>query len=85
MGKEEIMNRIKDKSLEYYKSGTGRIKVHISKIDYPSDKPYNTSCGIFINGKLKDVYILENICNDEIDEFLYSLGELKSRNTLFLI
>lgn len=81
---ENTLNEIKEKAIKSYKDKND-VKVHITKLDYPNDKKYNTLGGIWINNELNETFELENMTNNDIDSFLRCLKEEFSQNTLYII
>lgn len=79
------MEQAKIKDYVLKKLHEGDVRVHITKINYPSDVKYNASCGVYVDNELDDVFELENISNNEIDEFMKDLNIHIRKNTLFLI
>ena len=80
----KVLEEIKDYSIKKYEAGN-RVKVHVSKIDYPENQKYDTVCGVYINSELTNTYELTNISNKEIDDFTKKLTKLIRSKTLFLI
>ena len=76
---EEIKNYTLNKLHE------GSVKVHITKIDFPENKKYDTVLGIWVDGEFDKTFELENITNKEIDEFIVELNNHIHKNTLYLI
>lgn len=78
MIKEEIM----EYTLNEYDEGNN-VKVHITRLD--TDKEYDTTAGVYINGNLKKIFELENITNDYLDKFENEIRTEIRKRTLYLI
>ena len=84
MNGDWIMQKVLDYIEKTYKEGKN-IKVNITKIDYPPEKKYNALCGIYVNGDLGEVFELDDICNNEIDELINEINTVIRKNTLYLV
>ena len=79
-----MRDTIKNYVLEQFQNNNN-VRVNITQIGYEPDFKYNTVVGVRVNDELKEVFELENISNNEIEEFKKELNDIISRNTLYII
>ena len=79
-----MYSELKEYILKRYKEGNN-VRVNVTRIDYDPDVEYNTTCGVYVNNELDEVFELTKISNNGIDKLINEINQLISRNTLYLI